>query len=226
MKNFLFLLILLFSIKISSAQVNELGFHIGGSNYIGDVGDETYLLPNKLSLGAIYKWNFSNRIALRLSGSYIQLSDNDEKSKNAIRNARGFSFSNSVREMALGIEFAYYDYSLMKEGWSSTPYIILEVAGFNYHTVDKETTPGNYETVTSTGFTVPFGIGYKTKIANHIGLNFETIVRYSFVDDLDYNNPAISSLNFGNPNTKDWYITSGVNIVFGFGRRSCYSDVF
>ena len=226
MKNLFFTILFLVSIAFSNAQVNEIGGLIGGSNYIGDVGDETYLLPNKLSVGLIYKWNFSQRIALRLSGTYIQLSDNDAKSSNALRNARGFSFSNSVREAALGIEFNYYDYSLIKEGWSSTPYIIFEVAGFNYHTVDSETTPGTYETVSNTGFTIPFGFGFKTKLANHIGINFETIFRYSFTDDLDFNNPKIPSLNFGNPNTNDWYITSGINIVFGFGRRSCYSDVY
>ncbi len=227
MKKYFLLLIALLTALFSQAQINELGIHIGGSNYIGDVGDETYIMPNDLSYGLIYKWNMNPRVAVRASASYIKIKDDDKNAENTVRNTRGYSFKNAIKELAVGIEFNYYDYSLVKDGWHSTPYLILEAAVYNYNAVAKEVTPGEFEMETKTRFTVPFGIGYKTKLRGNIGIGMELKVRYSFLDDnLDYNNTTIPSLNFGNPNDNDWYVTSGINIVFGFGRKGCYSGTF
>ncbi len=207
----------------SYSQINELGIHVGGSNYIGDVGREIYIYPNDFSFGLIYKWNINPRMAMRVSASYIRIKDNDANASNAIRNAHGYSFRNVVKEAAVGIEYNYYDYSLTKEGWGTTPYIILELAAFSYNVVKSETIPGKFTTGSNIGITVPFGIGYKTRLARNVGIGFETKFRYTFKDNLDYNNTAIPSLNFGNPDSNDWYVTTGINLVFGFGRKGCYS---
>jgi len=219
------ILLLAFSIT-SFSQINELGFSVGGSNYIGDVGDESYISPNDMYFGMIYKWNMSPRIVLRAQASYIKIYSDDAESSNEIRRNRGFSFKNSVKELAVGVEFNYYDYSLRHQGWGSTPYLILEFAIFNYDTAVKETTNNNFDKEGKIGLTIPVGIGFKTKIAENVGFGFESKIRYTFADDLDFNNKEFSQLNFGNPNDNDWYITVGVNLVFGFGRKDCYTDTF
>ena len=210
----------------SYSQINELGFSVGGTNYIGDVGDEAYIAPTDLYYGLIYKWNYTSRIAFRAQASYIKIQDDDAESGNELRRTRGYSFKNTVKEFALGIEFSYYDYSMRKQGWGSTPYIIAEFAVINYNTVVKETTPNNFKTQGKTGFTIPVGIGYKTTIAHSVGFNIESKLRYTFADDLDYNNTNYPQLNFGNPDSNDWYVTVGVNLVFGFGRKGCDSGTF
>ncbi len=214
---------LIFSV-LSYGQINELGLSAGGSNYIGDVGSESYIAPNDFYLGLIYKWNMTPRVAIRAQASYIRIKDDDAESSNQIRINRGYSFKNSVKEFGLGVEFNYYDYSLSKEGLASTPYLILELAVFNYDVVVKETTPNNFNTKGKMGFTVPVGIGFKTKLADNVGIGLESKVRYTFSDDLDYNSTEYPQLNFGNPNSNDWYVTVGVNLVFGFGREGCYSE--
>lgn len=220
------IIFIFFTHLFGSAQINELGIQIGGSNYIGDVGDETYFNPTSLSYGLIYKWNLSPRVAFRAAASYIKIADDDANASNLIRQEHNYSFKNTIKEGSIGIEFNYYDYSLVTEGWSSTPYLILEAAVFNYNVAVEEKKPGEFVTDSKMGFTIPFGIGYKTKIVNSIGINAETRIRYTFRDDLDYNNAAIPSLNFGNPDANDWYITAGINIVFGFGRKACYSEAY
>ena len=226
MNNRIFLILFLVISTISYSQINELGIHVGGSNYIGDVGRETYIYPNDLSYGVIYKWNANPRLAFRLSASYIKIKDDDADSSNEMRNIRNYSFRNSVKEAAIGIEFNYYNYSLIKKEWSSTPYIIVEMAVFNYNAVTEQTAGRKFATEQKTGFTIPFGIGYKTKLAENIGIGIETKIRYTFKDNLDYNNTKIPVLSFGNPDSNDWYVTTGINIVFGFGRRGCYSGAF
>ena len=219
---FLFLIVSTFSFS----QINELGISVGGSNYIGDVGAESYIAPNDLYYGLIYKWNMTPRIAFRAQASYIKIQADDAESDNAIKRTRGFSFKNAVKEFGVGIEFNYYNYSMREQGWGSTPYLILEVAAINYNVVVKETTPNNFVTQGKMGFTIPVGIGYKTTIGNNIGFGFESKLRYTFADDLDYNNLNYTPLSFGNPDTNDWYVTVGINFVVGFGRKGCYSETF
>ncbi len=226
MRNKVIIFIFIITSAISYSQINELGISIGGVNYIGDVGDESYIAPNDLYFGLIYKWNMTSRITLRAQAIHLRIQDNDLNSQNAIKQARGYSFKNSINEFALGVEFNYYDYSLRRKGWNSTPYLIAEIAIFNYNTVVKETTPNNFETEGKMAFTVPVGIGYKTKLASNIGFGVETILRYTFADDLDYNHKEFPQLNFGNPDSNDWYLTVGVNLVVGFGRKDCYSGIF
>ena len=220
--HFLSVLFLLFSTFLYS-QINELGISVGGSNYIGDVGNEAYIAPNEMFGGIIYKWNVTPRLAFRAQAVYIKITDDDANSNNEIRNARGFNFRNTIKEFSAGLEFSYYDYSLRKEGWGSTPYLILEVAVFDYKTVVKETDPNIFETQDKVGFTIPVGIGYKTKLAKDVGISVESKLRYTFSDDLDYNNTKYPQLDFGE-DSNDWYITVGVNIVFGFGRKGCYTE--
>lgn len=224
-KQFLTIITILYTTLMVS-QINELGISVGGANYIGDVGSESYIAPNDLYFGLIYKWNVTTRVAVRAQASYIKIKDDDAEASNKIRQNRGYSFKNTVKEFALGIEFNYYDYSLSKQGWGSTPYLIAEVALINYNVVVKETTPNNFETAGKMGFTIPVGIGYKTKLTPSVGFGIEAKLRYTFADDLDYNNTEYTQLSFGNPNANDWYMTVGANIVFGFGRKSCYSETF
>ncbi|MCF6349868.1 MAG: DUF6089 family protein [Flavobacteriaceae bacterium] len=226
MKKYLIILIF-FITNVLFSQINELGISLGGSNYIGDIGDTQYINPNDIAVGLVYKWNYSSRVVYRADATYIKIAADDAEAGNAARKTRGYSFKNSVKEFAIGIEYNYYDYSMIQEGWASTPYLIVQLAINNYNVAVRETTPNNYETEGKTSFTIPFGIGYKTKIGTNIGIAIETKVRYTFADDLDYNNPNITpDLTFGNPNSDDWYVTTGITIVLGFGRKACYSDVF
>lgn len=223
MKKLRFLILLILPL-FSFSQVNELGISLAGSNYIGDVGSTTFINPNDIAYGLTYKWNVNSRMAFRADATYIKIKGDDASASNEAREIRGFSFKNSVKEFAIGLEYNYYDYSMYKTAWRSTPYIIVQLAIFNYNSPVRETTPDNFKTEGKTGITIPFGIGYKTTIGNNIGLAFETKFRYSFIDDLDYTTTDIPKLSFGNPDNNDWYVTTGVTIVFGFGRKGCYVD--
>ena len=225
MKKFILYIVFISSI-VSYSQISELGMSLAGSNYIGDVGKTAYINPNALAVGMVYKWNYSPRVVYRVDATYIRIKADDANATNELRVARDYSFKNSIKELAIGIEYNYYDYSMIKQEWRSTPYLILQLAMFNYNRAVRETTPDNFETESKTGFTIPFGIGYKTTIGRNIGIGFETKFRYSFTDELDYNNPNIPKLNFGNPDSKDWYVTTGITIVFGFGRKGCYSGSY
>lgn len=204
------------------AQLHEVGFFIGGSNYIGDVGNETYFNPNQLGGGVLYKRNINTRISLRAAYSHIKLVANDNDATNIDRKNRGFKITNTLNELAAGIEFNYFNYDLTTRKQAYTPYLLFELAAFNYSVITGGTSPGNYEYERKTSYAIPFGIGFKAKIIDHFAVAAEIKGRYTFVDDLDYNNPNIPILNYGNPDSNDWYVFSGLTFTYSFGRPPCY----
>lgn len=223
----LVLLITFICVTITSkAQIHEVGFFVGGSNYIGDVGPEYYINPNNFMGGLIYKWNMNPRISFRGTFTYAQISSDDIDATNRARYFRGIGFNNSLKELAIGIEFSYFDYNLDSYRDTYTPYLLLEVAAFNYNVATSENAPGQYEYSSKTSFAIPFGIGYKTKLFGDFAMALELRARYTFEDDIDYNNNEINSLIFGNPNSNDWYILSGISLVYTFGRPPCYATPF
>ena len=223
MKKQLLVIVFICFTSISWGQINEFGFFIGGSNYIGDVGKTNYILPNKVAGGIIYKYNLNPRIALRGTINYIPITADDANSSNEIRVYRNFDFTNSIKEIAVGIEYNFFDYDMTSYDKMYSPYIFVGVAGFNYSTVNAEVTPGAYSFKTKTSYTIPFGIGFKGKLINNIGFAIETKVNYTLEDDLDFTTSKIPSLDFAG-NGNDWYVFTGISLVYAWGRPSCYVE--
>lgn len=214
MKKTLFIFLFFICFKLSFAQINEVGVFLGGSNYIGDIGKTTYIYPNSYAVGAIYKWNMHPQYSIRATYTYSKVTGNDIKSNNSYRKFRGLEFSNSVHELAAGIEYHFFKYNLSKLGYTQTPYIIAELAVVNYGTVNNGRT---------FNFTVPFGVGYKTKLARNIGIAFETSFRYTFKDDIDGYPQYADGTQINYSNGNDWYVFTGITLVYAFGREGCYT---
>lgn len=224
MKKKFLIIIMCWITNLVSAQIYEVGVFAGGSNYIGDIGSEYYIAPNNFAGGFIYKYNLNPRISLRGTFTYAQITAKDTDSKNNARKLRDIDFTNTIKELAVGVEFSYVDYGSYAKLNNATPYILLELAAFNYNVAVRETAPKEYEYKNATSYAIPFGLGYKAKLGRKFAFALEVGVRYTFKDDLDYNNSEIASLNFGNPNNNDWYVFSGINLVYTFGRPACYAN--
>lgn len=235
-KTFLTFLLVWFSVQIN-AQINELGVFIGGSNYIGDIGASTYLRPNAFASGIIYKYNKTPRIAYRASYTNMGINPDDSDSSNEVQNFFQNSFSKNISELAVGIEFNFFEYNLANRGQTATPYLFVELAAFQYKAA-KSIAPSvapdvaiNYEN--NRGMAIPFGIGYKRSLFGKFAFAIEARIRYTFTDDLDDGlfikeniidpSSIVEKAKFNNANTNDWYMATGISIVYTFGRPACYS---
>ena len=210
----------------SKGQINEIGFFVGGSNYIGDIGSEYFINPNNIMGGLIYKWNINPRMSFRGSFTYARISANDAKSTNTGRQMRGLKFSNTITEIAVGMEYNYFEFNIDDVRKRRTPYLLFEIAAFGYSTATQETAPLEYDYTTKIGLSIPFGIGYKTKLINDFAFAIEVGARYTFTDEIDYNNPDINSLTFGNPNNNDWYMFTSISFLYTFGRPPCFATPY
>lgn len=214
------ILTLFFSTTLQAQLLNEIGLFVGGSNYSGDIGRETFIAPNRLAGSLVYKRNINPRISLRTTASYYQIADDDKNSSNEGRRLRDMSFTNQIAELAIGLEVSYWDYDITSRHNTYTPYIVAEFAAMYYDIVSSEINHQlNYTNTIS--YSIPVGVGFKSKIADRISYAVEARAHYTFIDDLDYNNKEIPSLQFGNPNTNDWYFFTGVSLVYSFGRPPC-----
>ena len=228
MKKRLLIYIFILVTSFAQAQLFELGVFAGGSNYIGDIGSTKYIWPNSIAAGGIAKFNWTPRINFRGTLIWTDLGAKDQNADTQFRQNRGYTFKNRILEASAGIEFNFFKYNLAKIGYTQTPYIILQAGLVNYRVVSEQTSPTTVGTKRITSLVLPFGVGYKMQLGHNLGIAFETTVRYTFKDDIDGNNHDIDlpRYNFGDPSTNDWYVFTGITVVYAFGRPGCYKDNF
>ena len=206
------------------AQTYEIGLFLGGANFIGDVGRTNYIYPSRFAVGGIAKWNKSKRYAWRGTLYYGQFNINDNKSDLSNRQQRGYDFNNSVKEASVGLEFNFVEYNLHKLGPAFTPYLYTGLTYFryNYHYWDA----GQLQNLDQEegSFAIPMTLGVKARINQYLIFGAEIGARYTFTDNIDGSNPEGSNFeqfSFGNINSNDWYVFSGVTLTYTFGRKPC-----
>lgn len=224
---FLFVISILLT-ENTCAQIYEVGVFVGGSNFIGDVGATDYISPNQAAFGAILKWNRSPRHSFRASVIFADLEGIDGKSNDPRRKQRDYSFNNSILEVSAGMEFTFWDFDLHTSGIKGTPYLYSGISITNHDNYFFSST-GEYtsENTSSWAYGIPMILGYKTNISNHLILAGEIGARYTFSDELDGSVPDNKDrepLAFGNTNSNDWYVFSGITLTYTFGRRPCYCN--
>ena len=168
-----------------TAQIHEIGVFLGGSNFIGDVGKTTYVSPNELAFGILYKWNRSPRHSYRFSYTQSTISGNDLDSEVRGRVERGYKFKNEIKEFSAGLEFDFFDFNLHEVLTKKiTPYVYSGLTYFAYdelYVINGETK----KDYTASTFAIPMIVGIKSNVFENIILGFEIGARYTFTDNLD-----------------------------------------
>jgi Domain of unknown function (DUF6089) len=224
MKRF-FLVLFLGFLSNLSAQIHEIGVFVGGSNYIGDIGPTTYINPNEMAYGVLYKWNRSPRHSWRASYTQTKLSSNDINSNMGSRNKREFSFENNLKELSAGIEFNFLNFDQHEMSNKISPYVYTGLSyaryeGLNFKGKIYPERNDTYGTVA-----IPITIGVKAKIAYNLVVAVESGARYSLSDAIDGSNPnknPSGTIKFGNLKSNDWYVFSGATLTYTFGNKPCY----
>jgi hypothetical protein len=211
---------------MANAQIHEIGVFAGGSNFIGDVGSTQYIAPKEPAIGILYKWNKNPRYSWRFSVTQSKIKGIDANSDLNSRQERDYTFQNTITEFSGGFEFNWFDFNLHKSGFMSTPYLYTGLSYFTsddlYVINDTYVSDGN-----SGGVAIPIIGGLKMHIADSFVLGIEAGARYTFSDDIDGSFPkngSLESLKFGNTNSKDWYVFTGLTLTYTFGNKPCYCN--
>ncbi len=224
-----YLILIFFGIcfaQTAQSQIYEAGFFLGSSNFIGDVGSTKYIAPKNPAIGAVLKWNRSPRHSFRLTGIFSQLVGSDSTSSDPRRLERNYKFENNIFEVSAVMEFTFFDFDLHSVGNKSTPYLATGISAARHHNFFFDNNGvRTSENTRSWAYGIPMILGFKTTTTDDLILAVEVGVRYTFSDEIDGSVPDgkfRSQLSFGNTNSNDWYVFSGITLTYTFGQRPCY----
>jgi len=223
------LLVFIWVTTNSYSQLHEVGLSLGGSNYMGDIGSSTFIRPNAPALGLLYKYNRNPRTSYRVSLTRMKIIADYTESKNKIKQQFNTPVNKTITELTAGIDFNFFPYEISHWEKGHTPYLIFELAAFHYNKAVSKNDKLSYEP--QIGFALPFGVGYKAQVLDHLVIGLETRIRYSFTDDLDdsqyYKENTLKdhpeNSKFGNPENNDWYVFTGITVTYTFGRALSYT---
>lgn len=197
--------------SVKAQQGAEFGGFVGISHYFGDLNtDFTINKPNP-AFGLVGRYNFNERVAFKLAGSFGQVEADDANSNNTFERRRNLNFNSRVLDATAQIEFNFLPYFHGSADQFFTPYLFagFSVTRFNPKTTYCESNPalpvsqcggavkeidlrplgteGQFqgeEYYTTTGG-LAFGAGLKVDINYEWSINIEASARRLFTDYLD-----------------------------------------
>lgn len=235
MRNFLFILLLLFAFELNSQsqykanhRYFEAGFLFGLTNYSGDIAEKNfYISESHLGYGAYARYFLSNQFSLRAHLFSGAISGDDANAKDPLTRRRSFRFGTDILEIGLGGEWHILGRSrFSKTGlhhYFLSPYLYLGVgatfsgAKAEFYGAPEDRNVFFVVPLPEVGLhqrflIAPMGVGLRADINEGLVIGVEAGWRPVFSDDLDG-----VRLN-GNPESNDWYYFGGTTISFILNR--------
>lgn len=198
MKFYLLVLVLWAKVTLLYAQKGpELGGWVGLSHYFGDLNTQFDLGLPGLAGGLTYRYNFNERVALRLNGNIGKLRGDDARAENVFQRQRNLSFRSLVFDGNLDLEFNFFPYIHGSNESYFTPYMFGGLSGIkfnpqaNYEGVwyalqplgTEGQLPGDEYSTFQAGLNI--GFGFKFDLNYRWSINIEASVRKLFTDYID-----------------------------------------
>lgn len=209
MKSFALLIISTFFVTATFAQSQaivqegEFGISAGAAHYFGDLNTNAHLNRPKMAVGAFFRKQFGNYIALRVAGHYAQLGYSDIYNKtNDYQRRRNLSFNTNIWELTLQGDFNFFKYIPGDDMYRFTPYITFGAGVFSYDPyaylngqkvfLRPLGTEGQGSSLYpdrkpygSMAICLPFGVGVKYSVNERVNLGFEVVYRFTNTDYID-----------------------------------------
>jgi opacity protein-like surface antigen len=175
----------------------EIGGWLGTSYYFGDLNTSYYLGNPKLGGGLIGRFNYNNRVSLKLGANYGLVSAADADSRNPFERARNLSFQSQVFDGSMQLEINFLPYIHGSRSEFFTPYLFGGFSVFSYnptaelngerYNLRELGTEGQFrgdEYFSISGAFV-YGGGLKFDLNRNWSINLEASARAAFTDYID-----------------------------------------
>jgi hypothetical protein len=217
-KKIIILAIALMSVKVTAQKLHEIGVFVGAGYYLGEINQSTLFKSPQPAISILYKVDFSERYALRISGTYAKFSGSDAGSTNGYQLDRNHSFNISASEFAALLEFNFLPYKPASRFEYFSPYVAL---GTGVLLIPAEEGKLPIHPI------IPFGVGFKYAFNKRFGIAAEWTFRKTFTDFIDqlpeqeYTEvPVIENKQRTYGNSKDWYSFAGITLTYKFALGS------
>jgi len=187
----------------SIVQEGEFGLSAGAAHYFGDLNTSAHINRPKLALGAFFRKQFGNYIALRVGAHFAQLGYSDiYNTGNEYEHRRNLSFNTNIWELAVQGDFNFFKFVPGDPYYGFTPYITLGIGAFSYDpyafyqgqkvflrplgTEGQGTTAyPDRKPYGTMALCFPFGVGVKYNWNDRMNIGFEIVHRFTNTDYLD-----------------------------------------
>ena len=185
------------------AQVSELGITGGVTYYIGDLNPyRHYPKDTKLAFGVLYRYNFSDRYAVRLQALNGTLQAYDSRSSDTLQLLRNLHFKARLIEMSALVEVNFRKYrSKDKDSKMWTPFVFAGLAYYRaspqaeldgeWYDLQPPGTEGQGTTARPGSdvyavdhVSIPFGVGFKWNVGR-LDFQVEWGLRRTYTDYID-----------------------------------------
>lgn len=107
----------------------EIGFTVGGMNYIGDLNNQHVFDMPCLAAGGLVRYNFDERWSLRVDIDYGHIKGGNPD----YLTRRNLSFHSYIFEGSLRAEFNFFPFSMRDDHFFWTPYLFCGLGFFAYN---------------------------------------------------------------------------------------------
>jgi len=203
MRRLLVLIGILFT-SLGYAQRYEAGFFLGGSNYAGEFTEKLIeVKETHFAYGALFRYNFSRRFALRMNlyRGHISGTDQNNSSNMVLQSTRNLSFKSYITDLSITPEFNILRFQSGHFRYKKTPFIFAGVTIFKFNPMGDYN--GKWVALQPLGtegqnigrfrdrkykltqIAIPFGAGWKQHIKRGWNISFEIRGYKTFTDYLD-----------------------------------------
>jgi len=187
----------------SIVQEGEFGLSAGAAHYFGDLNTNARLNRPKLALGAFFRKQFGNYIAIRVGANFAQLGYSDIYNKNnEYQLRRNLSFNTNIWELAVQGDFNFFKFVPGDPDYRFTPYITFGIGAFSYDPyayyqgqkvflrplgTEGQGTAAypDRKPYGTMALCFPFGVGVKYNWNDRTNIGFEIVYRFTSTDYLD-----------------------------------------
>jgi len=187
----------------SIQQEGELGISACVAHYFGDLNTSGRINRPKPMVGAFFRRQFGNYVAMRVSGHYAQVGYSDIYNKdNEYMRRRNLSFNSNIFELSLMGDFNFFKFVPADPYHCFTPFVSI---GLGIFTFDPYAYLGNQKYYLRTlgtegqlsaaypdrtpyntmAFCIPFGFGFKYALNDRYNIGVEVGYRFTSTDYLD-----------------------------------------
>ncbi|MDP4290168.1 MAG: DUF6089 family protein [Bacteroidota bacterium] len=192
-------MLILFPSIVIFAQRGDVGLFAGGAYYTGDLNPGKPFQKYSPVAGAFYRYNFTDRLALRTGYSYATLISSDFQN-------RGLSFKTNLNEVSTQFEVNFSEFGIKVDEHNLSPYIFGGI-GYTWFTAHKDSV-GVKSSVQTNITSFPFGMGIKYNPLENVSMGLEWGLRKTLGSDADkIDNVYESGVRVSN--AKDWYAFAG-----------------
>ena len=195
---FIVTIVLFYQTNITLAQRGwEVGGWAGVSHYFGDLNTNFDLKRPGLAGGAIFRFNFNDRLCLKMSANYGNISADDKNSSNIFEQRRNLNFRSTLVDGTGQFEFNFLPYNYFDKSQWFSPYLFAGLSVYHFNPQGKYNgswydlrplgTEGQFrgEEYYTTQMALAYGGGLKIALNEVWSINIELSARKLFTDYLD-----------------------------------------